>query len=343
MGGPTWQTMGSIHTLKPDAAHFPSWGFIPYLTTGDRFFADQVRFAANWHATLWEPGSNGWYQRIDVDNAYRTAPSNFTRLINSPGREARGYAWGLRCVVDAAAYLPDADDDKAYFVQCVSENLQRSDIEADAPYGGSTQYTPAPSSALGLKPLYVAIGHDLAAGGANRYGNWNQWQIGGMLLFSLDHAINQKMWGNHGKAARLALVSTVVALMSHRADGLDPRVMNANYVVLGSSNPRESSFNSNSPAWNVPQMIWHTSWASIWTDTLAIAQAASGGVIPAWSGSHCLEMALPLHVASTLGVTGGLAVWNYLHDGHPDTQGVDSVLRSRPGWRIVRGSMGSVA
>src|SRR5262249_30056732 len=46
--------------------------------------------------------------------------------------EVRGIAWGLRNLVDAAAYLPDDDPMKAYFAQKVDNNLRWLDSYASS-------------------------------------------------------------------------------------------------------------------------------------------------------------------------------------------------------------------
>src|SRR6185295_18531920 len=63
--------------------------------------------------------------------------ANATMLLTWPGNgerqsakgilsanEVRGFGWALRILGDTAAYLPDADPDRAYFAQKVTNNLQ---------------------------------------------------------------------------------------------------------------------------------------------------------------------------------------------------------------------------
>ena len=97
--------------LTPDNAHQPSLAYVPYLLTGDRYYADEMRFWAN-YALL----------------ATRTEPSAPTRWragqqgILGPN-EVSGIAWALRNMADAAAYLPSGDPIRAYLAQKVRNNL----------------------------------------------------------------------------------------------------------------------------------------------------------------------------------------------------------------------------
>src|SRR3982751_4085324 len=96
------------HRAEPgDIAHQPSLAYVPYLVTGDRFFADEMAFWANFCLI----GS------FASDDARKGAEG---LLI---GNEVRGIGWGLRNLGDAAAYLPDTDPMKRYFAAKVIGNL----------------------------------------------------------------------------------------------------------------------------------------------------------------------------------------------------------------------------
>lgn len=101
-----------------DNAHQPSLAFVPYLITGDRFFLDEMKYWANFCllSTFQDSHSN---QR--GGSAGLLAPN-----------EVRGIAWALRNLADAAAYLPDHDEMKAYFRQKVANNLDWLDQHAAA-------------------------------------------------------------------------------------------------------------------------------------------------------------------------------------------------------------------
>jgi hypothetical protein len=103
--------------FTPDIAHQPSLAYVPYLLTGDRYYADEMRFWANY--VLLGTFQDGFY------NARRGAEGWLG------GNEVRGIAWGLRNLADAAAYLPDNDPAKAYFSDKVANNLRGLDALAD--------------------------------------------------------------------------------------------------------------------------------------------------------------------------------------------------------------------
>lgn len=107
----------ALGPLIPDNAHVPSLAYVPYLITGDRYYADEMSYWANYVLL-----------RTFQDNYYK-ARSGSKGLLNS--NETRGIAWGLRNMVDAAAYLPDGDPVKAYLVQKVANNLNWADDHAE--------------------------------------------------------------------------------------------------------------------------------------------------------------------------------------------------------------------
>jgi methionine-rich copper-binding protein CopC len=94
--------------LSPDNAHVPSLAYIPYLVTGTRYFADEMAFWADFVETSTQP------------TGVITARQQGGLLENN---QPRGIAWGLRNVVDAAAYLPGNDPTRAYLATMVENNL----------------------------------------------------------------------------------------------------------------------------------------------------------------------------------------------------------------------------
>src|SRR5205823_5055201 len=81
-----------------DIAHQPSLAFVPYLVTGDRFFADETTYWANFCLI-------GSYA-----NDFNRKGSQGLLI----GNEVRGIGWALRNLGDAAAYLPDDHPMKRY-------------------------------------------------------------------------------------------------------------------------------------------------------------------------------------------------------------------------------------
>ncbi len=106
--------------LSPDNAHVPGgMSLVPYLMTGDRFYADELAFWANYAVLSTWPGNS------TSDLASRSggnAVGGFGRGILAT-EQVRGFAWGLRNVSDAAASLPDNDPMRNEFRRIVSENL----------------------------------------------------------------------------------------------------------------------------------------------------------------------------------------------------------------------------
>ena len=82
--------------LIPDDAHQPSIAYMPYLITGDRYYAEEMAFWANY-------------------GMIRTYPADGVRGGDGvlAYNEVRGYGWALRNLVEAAAMYPDASPVKA--------------------------------------------------------------------------------------------------------------------------------------------------------------------------------------------------------------------------------------
>lgn len=92
--------------LIPDTAHQPSLAFVPYLLTGDRYYAEEMAFWANY-------------------SMLRTYPKDGVRGHQGilAGNEVRGFGWALRNMADAAAYYPDHAPMQTYLRQRVEANL----------------------------------------------------------------------------------------------------------------------------------------------------------------------------------------------------------------------------
>lgn len=115
-GDPGETPAGKLTTdwpLIPDNAHAPSLAYVPYLITGDRFYADELAFWSNY-------GLLHTFQ----DNFYHRRQGSAGLLV---GNETRGIAWVMRNLADAAAYLPDSDPVKPYLAQKLLNNLRWAD------------------------------------------------------------------------------------------------------------------------------------------------------------------------------------------------------------------------
>ena len=106
-----------------DNAHQPSLAFVPYLMTGDRFFADEMAFWANYC----------------LIGSYANDYNRKGRQGLLIGNEVRGIGWALRNLGDAAAYLPDADPMKRYLADKVVNNLNDLEVYAQTFKSGPLQ------------------------------------------------------------------------------------------------------------------------------------------------------------------------------------------------------------
>jgi len=93
----TYEKLGRC-PYHPDYAHTPSTSFYGYLTTGDKFFEEELAFWAMYPSYVWP----------------------HTGIL--PGT-TRAAAWQLRNVTDAAFLLPDRHERKQYLSQYVDRNL----------------------------------------------------------------------------------------------------------------------------------------------------------------------------------------------------------------------------
>lgn len=88
-----------------DHAHKPSLSAVPWLVTGDRYFADELAMQASYALFgHWPTFHQGGLIAIDVG-------------------QVRGSAWSLRDLSDAAFLLPDDHGSKSYLQQALDENL----------------------------------------------------------------------------------------------------------------------------------------------------------------------------------------------------------------------------
>jgi hypothetical protein len=171
--------MSNLGPLTPDAAHTPSLAYVPYLVTGDRYYADEMGFWGAWGL------ASAWPQ-------YR---KNSEGLIYPSHGQERSLAWQLRNLVDPAAYLPDANPFKAYFAAKVTNNLTWLDR-----YAASHQ-TPLHSSFENTDrtqhPIVSLFQH-------------------GYLSWAIDHANNQGFRG--GRAAQEQIAKFILQLFTSAPD-----------------------------------------------------------------------------------------------------------------------------
>jgi hypothetical protein len=172
----------ALGPLAPDNAHVPSLAYVPYLITGDRYYADEMSYWANYVLL-----------RTFQDTYYK-ARGGSQGLLES--NETRGIAWGLRNMVDAAAYLPDDDPVKAYLTEKVVNNLKWADNYAEKHVTPLGSYFEWPGPDRGNTKTWT-----IRAPWQNNYVAW-----------SLDHAGQQGFQG--GEKLRDRMVKFQLALFT---------------------------------------------------------------------------------------------------------------------------------
>ena len=95
----------SPYNYNPDSAHQPSLAYVPYLTTGDYYYLEELQFWANWNMLRYNP----YYRNFATGTLQQD--------------EIRGQAWTLRTLGQTAYITPDKDPMKRYFVDRVNNNL----------------------------------------------------------------------------------------------------------------------------------------------------------------------------------------------------------------------------
>jgi hypothetical protein len=200
--------------LIPDNAHQPSIAYVPYLLTGDRYYAEEMAFWANY-------------------SMLRTYPQDGVRGANGilAYNEVRGFGWGLRNMVDAAAYYPDASPVRAYLARKVIANLQWLDNYAKA-QGPSNPFKILWLNKRPDGPQYISM--------------WEQ----NYLAHAIDRANKQGFAG--GLAHRDAIARFQLKMFTSDPDY--PRAQAAPYVVAVGT-PNGSSF------------VYFTTMAEIWAGT----------------------------------------------------------------------------
>ena len=110
---------GTKPPTQPDHSHAPSMGYISYMITGDKYYAEEASFWAAYQAGGWPWQGLKW------------------------GQMSRGFAWGFRHVTDAAFILPDGHPLVEYYTKiinkCLDEmtaKLVKSDRKVHSPIGG---------------------------------------------------------------------------------------------------------------------------------------------------------------------------------------------------------------
>jgi hypothetical protein len=247
--GPRARLPGSsvVVGLEAENAHVPSLAYVPYLLTGDRYYSDEMAYWGNFAMLYLPPAASD----------ARNGSEGLLRLD-----QARGIAWGLRNMVDVAAYLPDGHRFKNYFIEKVGNNLRWADNYA----------------ATHVNPLNTVL-----------EGGWSQklvmppWQMS-YVAWSIAHANQQ---GFSGGTNLLDRILRFHVLLFNSPDW--PRHEAAPYYVVVANKPDGAP----------PQ--WLPTLAEIYKATTALYGAGPGG-FPAFDGAYGIEARLALMLAADRGI-----------------------------------------
>lgn len=135
-----------------DAAHQPSFAYVPYLVTGDHYYLEELHFWANYNLVSRTPG-------------YR----EFARGLLYRGEQDRAQAWSLRTLGHAAYITPDEHPLKKYFTSKLEENIeffhQLYVIGQPNRFGGLKPSYDYPAAAPWMDDFWTwSVGHLVALG-----------------------------------------------------------------------------------------------------------------------------------------------------------------------------------
>jgi hypothetical protein len=184
--------------LIPDDAHQPSLAYVPYLLTGDRYYAEEMAFWANYGMIRTYPGDG--VRAGDGILAYN---------------EVRGIGWALRNLAEAAALYPDASPVKAYLSAKTMSNLRWLDAFANTQ---SPVTNPFRVMWIGKRPdgdQYISL--------------WEQTY----LAYAIDRAL--KLGFTAGQAHRDAIAKFQLRLFT--SEPQYPKAQGAPYIVAVGTPP----------------------------------------------------------------------------------------------------------
>lgn len=311
---PRWKDPGNLeagftgplgnlqHRAEPaDLAHQPSLAYVPYLVTGDRFFADELAFWANF-CLIGSFASD--------DN--RKGPQGL--LI---GNEVRGIGWGLRNLADAAAYLPDLSPVKSYLASKVVNNLTALDQHAATLKSGPLQTLfPGRRPEDTMPPYQSFVWISL----------WEQ----SYLAWAIDHAMQHGRvaafnFASAGETVRNRIARLQLALFTspqwpRAADRQAPYLLAVGRWSPGA--PRTP--------------VFFTSFDEMAAATFSVPTAARPDFVRPFEGYYGPEARLMLMICARLG-DGGAASSLAALMAHADA-GVRMIddLNKRSGWALAR-------
>lgn len=118
--------------MKPyvaNAAHEPSFVFIPYVVTGDYYYLEELQFWATYNAAILSPGSRGG-----------------DRGLLEAGTQVRQRGWSLRTLSNVSYITPDNSTLKAHYLYMLKSNIDEfTDIYVSDPSRSNTYGVTVPS------------------------------------------------------------------------------------------------------------------------------------------------------------------------------------------------------
>jgi hypothetical protein len=290
------------HRAEPgDIAHQPSLAFVPYLVTGDRFFADEVAYWANF-CLIGSFASD--------DN--RKGPQGL--LI---GNEVRGIGWGLRNLGDAAAYLPDNSPMKAYLASKVWNNLTSLDEYASTYQSGPVQTLfpgRRPEDGVGQYQPYMWISL------------WEQAYLAWAVDRVMDHGqVTTFNFANGGATMRNRIARLQLALFTNAQWPKDPQRQAPYLLAAGTWGPDR-------------KLTYFQSFSEMAAATFSVPTPAKPDFVRPFEGYYGPEARLLLRITEKLGDAGALdQIAALMGDVFENVSMIDD-LNKRSGWAIGYGA-----
>jgi hypothetical protein len=117
LAGNNWTdpTPGWVFNENGQNAHWPEFALLPYVTTGRRYYRDNLaRMAWALWANIW-PSQSTQYGQQETMNARGLTPPTLKATSGVAWQaQGRGAAWSLRSVVMAASWLDDGSAEKSW-------------------------------------------------------------------------------------------------------------------------------------------------------------------------------------------------------------------------------------
>ena len=201
-----WPTYGKNgEPWSPDTAHIPDLNYVPYLTTGSHYQLRLLQAAANFVDLNMPP-----------DSKYNGNPgpspgipgSNIYLGLASWHNQARGIAWSVRQIAEAAFLTPDGDPQKAHFVKLLNDTMS-----------GLVQYyvTGGYNSKFGeIQGFLMGYGDQYA----NEIRPWMQDYI--VTAFAEIAGMNIPTASNNAIQMLRYMDNFISGVYTHRSDGFNP-------------------------------------------------------------------------------------------------------------------------